>query len=205
VQTTSQPLYETKLVLASTSGIRRKILSDAGLSFISDSPDIEEETLKKSWSDKAADSIAQALAHAKSISLAKSYPDQVILGADQTLIFEGQIYNKATDQHEAREQLKKMRGKTHTLQSALVCTENAQTLWSHVSEAKLHMRNFSDEFIDRYLQHGGPTLVSSVGTYKLEETGIHLFEQIEGDHYTVLGLPLLPLLGFLRQHKVIPE
>lgn len=202
--TSPQPLHETKLVLASTSATRRQILRNAGLEFTVDSPAVDENVLKSTWGERPVTGIAEGLAIAKSLSLAGKYPSRIVIGADQTLIFENRVLSKSLNLEEARAMLSTMRGKTHILQSALACTCDGQKLWTHVAEAKLTMRHFSDTFLDHYIDHAGPAILDSVGSYKLEETGIHLFEKIQGDHYTILGLPLLPLLAFLRQHEAIP-
>jgi septum formation protein len=147
--------------------------------------------------------IADALAELKAIKVARSRPEFVI-GADQTLEFEGRLYDKAETLDEARERLKLLRGKPHKLHSAVVVAREGAPVWREVATATLVMRDFSDDFLERYLEVEGPASLGSVGCYRLEGPGAQLFSRIQGDYFAILGLPLLGLLEFLRQHGVLP-
>ena len=150
-----------------------------------------------------AQTIAMSLAELKSLRVSQQFPNSLIIGADQTLGFNNQVFDKPGSIQDARQQLTLLRNNTHSLYSALNCTIADKTVWSFCGEAKLTMRSFSDEFLDQYLEKISESYASSVGGYKLEEIGINLFDHIEGDYFTILGLPILPLLDFLRQEKFI--
>jgi septum formation protein len=139
------------------------------------------------------------LAEAKAASASKPDSTELVLGADQVLALEASVFDKPRDLAEARAHLLALRGRSHELHSAICCVRGEKTLWHHVGTARLTMRNFSTAFLDHYLVRTGSETASSVGAYQLEGEGIQLFEKIEGDYFTILGLPLLPLLGFLRQ------
>ena len=147
--------------------------------------------------------IAALLAGAKASLVAKSCPGQLVLGADQILTLDGQRFAKPADPAAARTQLRAFAGRTHELHSAVAVVQDATTLFQHADTARLTMRSFSDEFLDRYLDLVGAAVTASVGAYQLEGLGIHLFERIEGDHFTILGLPLLELLAFLRSERLL--
>ncbi|WP_278367144.1 nucleoside triphosphate pyrophosphatase [Acetobacter orientalis] len=188
----------TPLVLASGSAIRKQLLHNAGLSCLAEPVALEEDVLKaeglaQGW---AASTTALRLAEAKALALHK--PEAFVIGADQMLSCEGVLYNKPETQDAARTQLQALRGKTHTLHTAVVVCHKGAVLWQNVSEPKLTMRSFSDTFLDAYLQSEGAECLCSVGAYRLEGPGLQLFEQIEGDYSAILGLPLLPLLEALR-------
>jgi septum formation protein len=191
------------ITLASTSKIRQTILHSAGLKFSAQDSKLDEKTAKLSMKGLSARAMAESLAEMKSKKVSMLYPKSLVIGADQTLGFDGQIFDKPASIEEARKQLTTLRNRTHGLYSALNCMIAEKTVWSFCGEAKLTMRNFSDEFLDQYLRNISGSYASSVGGYKLEELGINLFDQIEGDYFTILGLPLLPLLSFLRQEKMI--
>ncbi len=144
--------------------------------------------------------IAALLARAKALSVAKSFPGRLILGADQILTFDGKRFAKPADRAAARAQLRAFAGRTHELHSAVTLVQDEATLFQHADAARLTMRSFSDKFLDRYLVAAGDAVTASVGAYQLEGAGIQLFERIEGDYFTILGLPLLPTLDFLRRN-----
>ena len=156
---------------------------------------------KSGVTDTAA--VARHLARAKADAVAASLPGRVVLGADQTLARGSKRFRKPADRSEAAEQLRALRGRTHELHSALALVRDRDAVFACVDTARLTMRDFSDRFLDDYLEMAGNAAVSSVGGYQLEGIGIHLFERIDGDYFTILGLPLLPLLAFLRENKLI--
>jgi septum formation protein len=191
------------LVLASRSDIRGKILAAAGLRFEIRPSKIDERTIeaKSGAADSAA--VARHLARAKADAVAASLPGRLILGADQTLARGAKRFGKPVDRTKAAEQLRALRGRTHELHSALALVRDKEALFTCVDTARLTMRDFSDRFLDDYLDMAGDAAMNSVGGYQLEGIGIHLFERVEGDYFTILGLPLLPLLAFLRQNKLV--
>lgn len=191
------------LVLASGSEVRGKILAAAGLRFEIRPAQIDEraEEAKSGIADAAA--VARHLARAKASAVAASLPGRMVLGADQTLARGNKRFSKPRDRAGAAEQLRTLRGRTHELHSALEVVRDGTILFGCVETAKLTMRDFSDAFLESYLDMAGAAAMSSVGGYQLEGIGIHLFERVEGDYFTILGLPILPLLGFLRQNKFI--
>ena len=147
--------------------------------------------------------LAINLAALKSKLASRKIPHAIVVGADQTLGFKGKVFDKPNSLEDARQQLMAFRNNTHSLYSALTCSIAGEPIWSFCDEAKLTMRNFSNAFLSQYLTQIFHTYSSSVGGYKLEETGINLFDKIEGDYFTILGLPLLPLLDFFRQRQII--
>jgi septum formation protein len=193
------------IILASTSPIRKTILQNAGVRFESRDPQFDEENAKQEMKEFSAAALAQALASAKSISVSLHHPQALVIGADQTLGFNDSVFNKPRSIPEARQQLLALRNRTHNLYSALSCSIAGHSIWNHCDLATLSVRDFSDAFLDHYIAKAGNSLLSSVGGYKLEEYGINLFKQVTGDYFTILGLPLLPLLAFLRQEKYIPS
>ena len=193
------------IVLASTSPIRKTILQNAGVRFESCNPQFDEEKAKLEMKKFSAAALAQALASAKSTSVSLLHPQALVIGADQTLGFNDSVFDKPRSIPEARQQLITLRNNTHNLYSALSCSIAGQPVWNHCDQATLSVRDFSDTFLDHYIATTGNSLLSSVGGYKLEEYGINLFKQVTGDYFTILGLPLLPLLAFLRQQKYIPS
>lgn len=193
------------IILASTSKIRGKILSTAGIEFSVINSDIDEERVKSSLTELSPRNISLELARLKSEKISKQHPNAMTIGADQVLGFENQIFNKPVSRADAEKQLSMLRNATHTLYSAISCSVAGAEVWNHCSEARLTMRDFTPDFLSSYLDGSPADYLSSVGAYKLEETGIQLFEKIEGDYFTILGLPMLPLLGFLRQRGIIPS
>lgn len=187
------------LVLASKSDIRGKILAAAGLRFEIRPAQIDERAVEARAGLTGAVEVAALLAQAKARAVAATMPGRLVLGADQTLALGATRFSKPVDRTAAREQILALRGKTHVLHSALALVRDGAVLFAHGETAWLTMRAFSDGFLDNYLDVAGGAALSSVGGYQVEGLGIHLFERIEGDHFTILGLPLLPLLDFLRR------
>jgi len=191
------------LVLASRSDIRGKILAAAGLRFEIRPSQIDERAVeaKSGAADSAA--VARHLARAKADVVAASLPGRLVLGADQTLARGAKRFGKPADRAEAADQLRALRGRTHELHSALALVRDKEAVFTCVDTARLTMRDFSDRFLNGYLDMAGDAAMNSVGSYQLEGIGIHLFERVEGDYFTILGLPLLPLLNFMRQSKLV--
>jgi septum formation protein len=191
------------LVLASRSDIRGKILAAAGLRFEIRPSRIDERAIEANADFTDAAAAARHLAHAKADVVAASLPGRLVLGADQTLARGAKRFGKPVSRAEAAEQLRALRGRTHELHSALALVRDGEALFACVNSARLTMRNFSDQFLNEYLGLAADAAMNSVGAYQLEGIGIHLFERVEGDYFTILGLPLMPLLAFLRQNKFI--
>ncbi len=191
------------LILASTSQIRQTLLKRAGLSFQALPPRIDEKQLQDQFKNQPTANLARTLAEAKSKSLGVSHPQSVIIGVDQTLVIEGKLLHKPETLQEAKDQLLEIRGKTHMLTSAICCSIAGTVIWSFDDQAKLTVRAFSDQFLSYYLEQVKHDILGSVGSYKLEAEGIQLFEKIDGDYFTILGFPLLPLLSFLRTQGMI--
>ena len=190
------------IILASQSEARRRLLTHAGISFTAQSPVFDEDSLKSSNGD--ATTLARDLAAAKSLSLNATNRDYFIIGADQTLCCDDVLLNKPENPEAAYIQLQQLRGKRHTLVSAVCVSKNNQVLFQHCSTAILTMRNFSDTFLKNYLVAAGPAILHCVGSYQIEGRGINLFSHIDGDIFTVQGLPLLPLIAFLREVGELP-
>lgn len=195
-----------RLILASASGARRGLLSAAGLRFAAEAAAVDEAAIKEAAQAEGippADA-ALMLADAKAERIARRQPDALVIGCDQLLVCEGQWFDKPADVAAARAQLQHLRGRAHELVTAVVCHRHGGRVWQHVAVPRLVMRAFSDAFLDAYLAAEAEHVTQSVGAYRLEGPGIQLFERVQGDHAAILGLPLLPLLGFLRQHGVLP-
>ena len=193
------------LILASASTARRAVLEGAGLRFETRVAGVDEAAIKEAAQAEGipAQDAALMLADAKAARVAPQAPDALVIGADQLLVCEGAWFDKPTDMAAARGHLQRLRARQHELVTALVCHRGGQRIWQHVEKPRLTMRNFSDAFLEAYLAAEGEALLSSVGAYRLEGHGVQLFDRIEGDQPAILGLPLLPLLGFLRQHGVL--
>ena len=188
------------LTLASQSEIRAAILRGAGLAFNVCVSGVDEAALKAAHQG-TAESLAGALATAKARAVFDDGQNEgLIIGADQILECDGALYDKPRNMDEARRNLLRFRGKSHYLVGAVVLLENGQQVWSHCGRVALTMRDFSEPFLDVYLAQAGEAVLSSVGCYQLEGLGAHLFADIDGDYFSILGLPLLPLLDGLRAH-----
>lgn len=195
------------LILASGSRTRRHLLQAAGLQFTVEPADLDEEALRRPFmrDDGQGDgrAIAETLAAAKARSISKLHADAIVLGADQTLMLEGQVLSKASSVDDARATLQSLRGKTHQLFAAVALAEGGEVVWSTVAEAKLSMRKFSDAFLEDYLARIGDVATSAVGAYEYEGIGLQLFEVGEGDFFTILGMPMLELVRELRRRGVV--
>jgi septum formation protein len=195
------------LVLASGSETRRALLAAAGIRATVRSADVDEAAIR----DRVLahdpvtphDRVALTLAEAKAKSVSAAAPDALVIGADQVLSFEQRILHKPASRAEARACLMALHGKTHTLHSAVVLAERGETVWHDVASARLTMRTFSEAALDRYLDEVGDDVLTSVGAYRIEGPAIQLFERVEGDHATILGLPLLPLVHELVRREVL--
>jgi len=186
------------LVLASKSVIRHAILRDAGIPVAVEPADIDERAIEQRSAEHDAGELAAMLAREKARTIAARLPGRLVLGADQTLALGERRFSKAADRAGARRQLAALRGQTHELHSAVALVRGSSVLFEHREVARLTMRSFSDEFLEAYLDAAGTAVTASVGGYQLEKVGIQLFEHIQGDHFTILGLPLVPLLEYLR-------
>jgi len=189
------------LILASKSAARQAMLRDAGVPFSVQVADVDEDALKTPGVDAAT--LAVDLARMKALAVSRHHDEAWVLGADQTLAFDGGLVSKARSLNEARSRLQAMRGRTHALHSGAALARGGQVVWSGVDTATMRMRDFSDVFLDAYLAAEGEGLLACVGSYRLEGMGSQLFEAVEGDHFTVLGLPLWPVLAELRLAGVI--
>jgi septum formation protein len=192
-------LAKEVLVLASASEVRRGILAAAGIPLETVPAGIDERGIVNRSGLRTGCEIAALLAREKALAIAARIPDRLVLGADQTLALEGEVFSKPQDVAAARAQLRRLRGKTHALHAAIALARGGSLLFEERATARLTVRNFSEEFLDAYLVAAGAAVTASVGAYQLEKLGIHLFEEIAGDHFTILGLPLLRLLDFLRR------
>ncbi|MBS0331647.1 MAG: Maf family protein [Proteobacteria bacterium] len=194
------------LTLASNSAARRAVLSGAGVPHEAAGSGVDEDMLKTGLLARGAGprEIAAVLAERKALAVSAARPGLVI-GADQTLDLDGRLYDKVETLAAARERLRELRGRTHQLHSAVVVSEGAEIVWRETESATLAMRGFSDAFLEAYLAAEGEAALGSVGCYRLEGPGVQLFERIEGDYFTILGLPLMGLFDFLRGRGVLPS
>lgn len=192
-----------RLILASKSAARRAMLEGAGVPFSIQIADVDEDAVKATHEPADAAGLAVELARIKALSVSRHDADAWVLGADQTLGFDGGLVSKAGSIVEARERLSVMRGRDHQLHSGAALARNGQIVWSGVDTATLRMRDFSDAFLDAYLIAEGEGLLACVGSYRLEGMGAQLFEAVQGDYFTVLGLPLWPVLAELRRAGVL--
>jgi len=195
------------IVLSSTSASRRRLLSQTGIYFDTARPPVNEAPIKarlKQGGASAAD-VAEALAEAKANSVADILPGHYVIGADQMLECEGVWYDKPESREGARQQLLALRGNTHQLITAAVIAHEGRIIWRHTEIAQMTMRDFSDEFLATYLDKAGDALTSSVGAYQVEGIGVQLFAKMEGDYYSILGLPVVQLLVGLREAGALPK
>lgn len=195
------------VVLASGSRTRAAMLEQAGVSVTCHPAAVDEDEVKRSFRAEGfpVEAVAEALAELKATRVAARYPGALVIGADQMLECEGDWFDKPVDRGAAREQLLRLRGRTHRLVSCAVVVRDGERLWHQVQSARLTVRPFTDAFLDDYLDRAGDRVLTSVGAYQIEGLGAQLFSRVEGDWFTILGLPLLPLLGFLRVHGVLVE
>lgn len=192
-----------EIILASSSQTRRRLLERAGLQVTFQAPRIDEPAFRASLAQQGVvpRDMADHLAEQKARKIAERYPSAIVIGCDQVLDLDGRAYGKPDDLTEAQAQLSALRSRTHALHTAIVVYESAQPVWRHVDTARLTMRAFSDVYLQGYLARHWPGVASSPGCYRIEEEGIRLFSQIEGDHFSILGLPLLPLLDYLARRR----
>jgi septum formation protein len=188
------------LVLASKSAARRALLEAAGIPIAVRPADLDERKLEAGLSSQAPAVVAAFLARAKASFVAKSESGKLVLGADQTLALGAERFAKPADRASAYAQLRALRGRTHELHSAIAFVRDNTVLFEHASTARLTMRAFSDRFLELYLDGAGDAATASVGAYQIEGSGVQLFERIDGDYFTILGLPLLAALDFLRRY-----
>ena len=192
-------LASAPLVLASSSAVRRKLLEAAGIPVEVRPPSLDERAIEASAPSNNPSAVAALLARAKALRVANDLPGRLVVGADQTLALGNRRFDKPTDRAAARAQLQALAGRAHELHAAVAVVRGEDVLFEHAAIARLTMRPLSDTFLDRYLDAAGAAVTASVGGYQLEALGVHLFERIEGDHFTIIGLPLLPLLAKLRE------
>lgn len=199
---------EEPLILASASRGRRNLLAAAGLTFDVVPADIDELTIRQTLlaDDARIDpvDIAEVLARAKAEAVSRDHPDRLVIGSDQVLARDARLYGKPADLDEARVMLMSLRGVTHELHTAVALSAGGDTVWAHTETAYLTMRNFSAAFLDGYLAHVGARICGIAGAYEIEGPGVQLFERVEGDYFTIVGLPLLPLLQELRARGRLP-
>jgi len=190
-----------RLVLASGSASRARLLADAGVDFIQDPADIDETALMRPGEPAAL--VARVLAEEKAKFVSRRHPGAPVLGGDSVLDFAGELVSKSAGLTAARALLTRLSGRTHAIVSAAALARDGEIVWAHVGEGRLTMRAFGRDFLDAYLAAEGPAILASVGCYHLEGRGAQLFDKIEGDYFSILGLPLLPVLAALRQQGVL--
>ena len=196
-------LGKDPLILASQSRARQMLLANAGISFEAIPADIDERAVQKDSGLSAPGEIAKLLAREKTLWVSSRNPGRYVVGADQTLALGDRLFSKPAGRAAAAEQLRLLAGKRHELHSAVAVARDGKILLANVSIAGMTMRPLGDGDIEAYLDQAGEAVTTSVGAYQLEGLGVHLFERIEGDHFTILGLPLLPLLAFLRSERLL--
>jgi septum formation protein len=196
-----------ELILASASPARARLLAAAGVDFRVVPAEIDETVLKRAFraDRREASDCALALAEAKARQVSRRDPQALVIGADQILVCAGAWFDKPADLAAARAQLQALRGRPHLLATAVCASRAGERVWRHACAPQLTMRQFSDAFLDNYFAGEGDAVLSSVGAYRLEARGVQLFDRIDGDHFAILGLPLVELLGFLREFGVLPR
>jgi septum formation protein len=191
------------LILASQSGARQALLTGAGIRFEAVPAEIDERAIQQASKLSAAGDIAALLAREKALSVSRRLPGRFVVGADQTLALGMRLFSKPAGRAQAAEQLRALAGRDHELHSAVAVVHDGKILFEEAAIARMAMRPLGETEIDAYLDEAGKAVTSSVGAYQLEGLGVHLFERIEGDHFTILGLPLLQLLAFLRSERLL--
>ena len=196
---------QPKLILASSSPFRRSLMENAGLVFEWSAANIDERKMEAELQKSAAGprEVAQHLSRAKAMNVSQRYPDAFVIGSDQTMSLGEHVFHKPKNREEAKATLIALSGNVHYLNSGISIVRSGHVEWEGVFSASLHVRELSDKFIERYLDRVGDKVMTSVGAYQLEGEGIHLFSRIDGDYFTILGLPMLPLLEALRNLGVI--
>jgi septum formation protein len=194
---------KSPLILASQSSARKMLLANAGLEYEAVTADIDERGIQSGSNLSNPREIALLLAREKAKAVSVNRPESHVIGADQTLALGDRLFNKPTGRAQALAQLRDLAGNTHELNSAVAVAREGQVVFEHVSVARMTMRQMTEAELSAYLDAAGDAVTTSVGAYQLEGLGIHLFERIEGDHFTILGLPLLPLLAFLRRERLV--
>ncbi len=201
-------MSKAALILASSSSSRRKMLAAAGVDFTTAMPDVDEDAVKAAHLRGATgpspgEAVAEALAKRKALAISARRPGALVIGADQVLVCEGKVFNKAADETEARATLRALRGREHVLIAAAVIANADEVIWRCSETAQLEMRDFSDTFLDEYMNSEIPDVLGSVGCYRIEGRGAQLFTRVFGDQFSIRGLPLIPLLEALRQYGVL--
>jgi len=191
-------LKGNKIILASSSRSRRKILNSAGVQYRSIKPFVDEESLKKGFKGSTK-KLALMLAEKKALSVSKKHKNTIVIGADQVLSFKGKVFNKPKTLKEAERNFNLFRNKTHYLDSATVIAYNDKIIWRNEQSPKMKVRNFTDKFLKNYLKKIGTSVTHSAGGYSIEKDGIQMFSKVEGDFFTIIGLPIIPLLEKLRK------
>lgn len=193
------------IVLASGSVHRKELLKNAGIDFTVEPCDLDERAIEAPLVESGVgpDDVAAVLAEAKATDVSERHPGQIVIGADQTLSLGDEVFHKPANMEEARKSLLKLSGRTHRLNSAVVLVEKGVVTWRHVATAEITLRPLDPGFIGRYLAAAGQKALTSVGGYQIEKDGIQLIEKIEGDYFTIIGLPVLPLLAELRRRGEI--
>jgi septum formation protein len=194
---------QSPLILASQSRARQTLLTNAGIAFEAVPADIDERAIQRSSGLVAAGDIAALLARGKAVAVSRQRRGSLVVGADQTLAVGRELFSKPDDRAQARAQLARLAGGDHELHTAIAVARDGRIMFEALTLARMTMRSLSAAQIDAYLDAAGEAVTGSVGAYQLEGLGVHLFERIEGDHFTILGLPLLQLLGFLRSERLL--
>lgn len=198
-------MKDISLVLASASQSRQALLIAAGVSFTIDPADLDEAALMATLKDASAERVAQSLAEQKALTVSRRHPGRLALGGDSVIAFAGEFPGKCATLKEAGALLSRLSGQEHLLVSAAALARDGALLWTHVSPCRMTMRRFSPQFLADYLAREGPAILSAVGCYHFEGRGAQLFDKVEGDYFSVLGLPLLPVLAALREQGILPS